>query len=316
MMRRFNITIITKVSGVLLCIALTGCGPIRARLDALPTTRVTTLPATQTCDAPEQNENRLTGAYLRQSDASGLTFVPVMVTGRENRNGLTENVTVNDQSQTREVAQSGLTTFEGSKDAVAKALPGFGPTGILPNVYDVTYSAKDTTFRGPMVLGPGSFNREIPSSGARLFTGSIALTLITQTEDGAPSELSARGRFSMEAGYGSARGSLTANGFDAALPFESLKWRNLFLCGTRFVSSGQGVVTVQTENGPPLPPFKADREAAAFTALFESGQFTPQDRLGPPVAIGGVFVIQSDSGTLTGVFLSDQPAIVEVEIDA
>ncbi len=299
-----------------LCIVLASCATIRARLEALPTTRVTTVPATQACDASVQNEKRLTGAYLRQSDASGLTFVPVLVTGRENRNGLTEEVSVNDQSQTREVAGTDKTTFEGSKDGIAKALSGFGPKDILPNVYEVTYSAKDTTFRGPMVLGPGSFNREIPSSGGRLFTGRIALTLITQAEDGAQSEVSATGRFSLEAGYGSARGRMIANEFDVGLPFESLNWNNLFLCGSRFVSSGQGTVTVQTEGGPPLAPFKQDRDDAPFTALFESGQFAPEERPGPPVGIGGVFVIQSDNGTLTGVFLSDQPAIVEVEADA
>jgi hypothetical protein len=313
-MRVFNITVLMRAGGgAILLLALAACGTIRARLDALPTTRVTTVPADLACDAPEENEKRLTGAYLRQSDASGLTFVPVLVRGRENLNGLTQEVTVNDQSQTREVEDIRGTTFEGSKDAIAKARNGFGPKDVLPNVYDVTYEAKDITFSGPMVLGPGSFNFEIPTSGATLYSGRITIDLITQSEDGAQQQVRANGRFALQAGFGSGRGVLTASGFGPALPFDTLQWTNLYLCGTRFVSSGKGIVTVQKEGGPPLPPFKQGREPAAFNALFQSVQFAPRERPAPPVSLGGVFVIQSDNGTMTAVFLSDQKEVPDAD---
>ena len=117
----------------------------------------------------------------------------------------------------------------------------------------------------------------------------------------------------MQAGYGSGRGNFAASGF-SNLPFDALNWTGLFMCGTRFVSGGQGSITVQAEGGPPLPPFKTGREAVEFTALFESTQFAPIERLAPPIAIGGVFVIQSDSGTITAVFLSDH--VEEPEPDA
>ncbi|MEM9578132.1 MAG: hypothetical protein AAF999_14105 [Pseudomonadota bacterium] len=303
-----------------LVLPLAACLNIRERLAEQPVTRVTAQPVDQACDAPEQTERRLSGAYLRQSDASGLTFVPVLVTGRENRNGLTEDVTIVDESQSEKVDDKRGTIAVGKREAIAKARSGFGPADTLPNVYDVTYTTRAATFRGPMVLGPGAFLDEIPNSGARLFSGQIAITLISQDDDGAQSESRSTGQFSLQAGYGSARASLTASGFDESLPFDSLQWTNLFLCGTRFVSSGQGVVTVSEDGSPALPPFKTDRETPAFTALFESSLFAPEERPGPPVSIGGIFVIQSDNGTLIGALLSDQPVppvvIEEEDTDA
>ncbi len=303
-----------------LMLSLAACLNIRERLAEQPVTRVTAQPVDQACDAPEQTDKRLSGAYLRQSDASGLTFVPVLVTGRENRNGLTEDVTIVDESQSEKVDDKRGTIAVGRRDAIAKARSGFGPVDTLPNVYDVTYSTRDATFRGPMVLGPGAFLDEIPNSGARLFSGRIAITLITQDDDGKQSERMSTGQFALQAGYGSARASLSASGFDGSLPFDVLQWTNLYLCGTRFVSSGQGIVTVQQDGGPALSPFKTDRAAPAFTALFESSLFAPEERLGPPASIGGIFVIQSDSGTLIGALLSDQPVppvvIEEEDTDA
>lgn len=309
-----RITRLLAASSFLL--VLLACGTIRAQLDARPTTRVTTVPADQACTAAEESETRLTGAFLRLSDASGLTFVPVLVQARENRNGLRDEVILTDNSQAPDADDIRGTTFEGRKDAVAKARRGFGNTGLLPNVYDVTYDAKKTTFSGPMVLGSGAVLSEIPTSGSVLFSGTISLDLITQDDSGAQSQQRSTGAFEMRAGYGSGRAQITANDFSPSLPFDRLEWSGLVLCGTRFVSGGQGVVTVQQGDGPRLPPFKEGRDAPVFTALFESAQFAPAERLGPPASVGGVFVIQSDSGTITSVFLSDQPPVEEEPTDA
>lgn len=291
---------------VVLTLGLVGCGVISDRLAAQKIKRVTTLPADQACDAPEQNEPRLTGAFLRQSAASGSGFVPVLVAGRASRSAIDPDLTINEQSQTRETQDIRGTTVVGSKSGTAKRRPGFGPPDAVPNVYDISFEAQDITFSGPMVVGPSSFGIEMPSSGATLFSGRIEMDFTTQDESGAAQTVRAQGRFSMQAGYGSQSGSLTASGFDADLPFDTLSWSNLLLCGTRFVSGGQGIVTVQTEGGPPLAPFKTDRATAPFVALFEAALFAPQERPATPTSLGGIFVIQSDNGTLRAVFLSDQ----------
>ena len=303
---------LTRLGLVAALLGLTAaCGFVSDRLAALPLTRVATLPATQACDAPEEAQRRLTGAYLRQSDSSGLRYDTVLVSGRDTRNAPLGEITLNDRTQTREVQDARGTVFIGPEDAQTRPRPGFRFTDSLPNVYDVTYSIEAAGFSGPMVLGPGAVLAEIPTSGARVFAGRVALDLVTQDEEGRTTTTSATGRFSLQAGYGSAEGSFSASGFSAALPFDRLNWSGLALCGTRVISSGAGVVTVQTGNGPRVQPFKTDRAPAPLKALFEASQFPPEERPAPPGSVGGVFVIQSDNGTLTGVFLSDQPVVVE-----
>ncbi|MEO9651735.1 MAG: hypothetical protein ABJ360_18270 [Roseobacter sp.] len=301
---------------VLTLFSVGACAAISARLEKQPVTRVTALAPTQSCAASELNERRLAGAYLRGSAAAGATFAPVLVTGRDNQNALDPDLTFNDQAQTQEVEGIPGTVYQGPRSASSEVRDGFGPKQSLPNVFDVSYSIDDVAFNGPLVIGSGAFLYEIPSSGETLFSGSIALEIIATDDGGASNTLRINGRFTMKAGYGSARGELTANAFDVELPFDTLKWTGLFLCGTRFVSSGKGVVTVQKGEGAALSPFKADRAPAAFRALFESSLLAASERPAPPVAYGGVFVIQSDNGTMTAVFLSDQVAKTKDQEDA
>lgn len=299
---------LTLVSG-----SLAACGVISARLAKEPVKRVTALEVTQACDAPEEIEKRLTGAFLRQSSAAGATFVPVLISGRENANGLAPDFSLNDLAQTPAVEGTPAKVVQRRQDAAARERHGFGQAGRLPNVYDVSYTINQITFSGPLVAGTGAFINEVPTSGNTRFTGQVAIELTTQTDAGDTSTQRAVGRFAMLAGYGSARGGFTASGFDAALPFDTLNWSNLFLCGTRIVSSGKGNVTVRQGDGPALSPFKADRAPAAFNALFESSLLAATERPGPPQGFGGVFVIQSDNGTMTAVFLSDPQLDTEPE---
>ena len=111
----------------------------------------------------------------------------------------------------------------------------------------------------------------------------------------------------MTAGYGSKRGQFTAEGFGDALPFERLTWSNLYLCGTRFVSSGEGEVRVQTGDARAEPPFLGPRGPGKLVSVLESSLFAPEGRPAGPFAAGGVFVVQSDVGTLSAVFLSELP---------
>lgn len=312
----FNISKLIKASVITISVlALTGCGFLRDRLKDKPVTRVQALLPDQACDATEQTEKRLSGAYLRQAATGGLSFDPVLIAGRSSGNGLAPDVDLNDQSQEREVADLRGTTFVGTKSATAAEREGFGPTAKLPNVYDVTYSINDADFTGPMVVGPSSVLSEIPTSGRVVYQGRIDITVTTIEEDGTQKTQKATGRFAMQAGFATLRGSFTANGFgDAIQDFDSLNWTNLFLCGTRFVSSGKGIVGVKkTADGPALAPFKSERDPAPFRALFEAAQFAPTTRPAPPVGFGGIFVIQSDKGTLTAAFLSDRVATQEEE---
>ena len=295
-------------------LSLAGCGFIAERLRDEPVKRVAALAPDQACDAPEQTQNRLSGGYLRQAAAGGLAFDPVLIAGRSNSNGLSDEIDLNDKSQTRETEDIRGTTFIGTKKAKAEPRAGFGQPNKLPNVYDVTYAIKDVDFTGPMVVGPAAIVSEIPTSGATLYEGKVELSIIAPDKTGELQTTNTTGRFAMTAGYASRRGSFSASGFDKDLSFDRLTWSNLFLCGTRFVSSGKGVVGVQKGDGPVLAPFKNDRDPAPFGALFESSQFAPAERPAPPNSFGGVLVIQSDNGTIVAVFLSDQAKEQESDV--
>ena len=295
-------------------LGLAACTALVDRLKATPVGRITAQTPDQACDAPEQNDKRLTGAFLRNSAAAGENYVPMLIRGRESRVSIAPDLNINDLTQVREVEDSPVTIYQNIEGAGATLRPGFGAADTLPNVYDLNYASGDIGLAGPVVAGPGAFFFEIPSSGATIFAGKIALEVTTRDEAGAVQTVKTEGRFAMQAGYGSGSGTLTASAFEADLPFDTLSWSKLHLCGTRFISSGAGIVSVRKDDGPALQPFKADRDPATFRALFESALFAPVERPAPPVSLGGVFVIQSDNGTMTAVFLSDP--VKEPEADA
>ncbi|WP_375229596.1 hypothetical protein [Roseobacter sp. S98] len=325
-----RISLLARMTGLALLIGTAGCSVLEELpLPELPeiglpeflkpteTDRLIGIaPAAGSCIAEDKDDKEMAGSLLRRSAAAGYDYDTVLLTGRSSNLGLAPRFSFIDRSAQVEERPSDSTPGVGSRKADASERGGFGTSGSLPNVYDVSYNIFDQEFSGPMVIGPGAAEIEIPSTGSVTFAGPIALELITADEGGTISVIRAKGRFAFTAGYGSGQGTFAASGFDAELPFDQISWTNLFQCGGRFVSSGKGVVTVQKGDGPPLPPFKTGRDAVPFRAVFESAQFAPEERPAPPVSAGGTFLIESDAGTLTGVFLSDLPPAADDDEEA
>ncbi|WP_298841270.1 hypothetical protein [uncultured Roseobacter sp.] len=329
-MAGFHISAAGRVAGLGVALTLGSCSVLEEiPLPELPelalpeflrsteTTRIIGIaPAAGPCLAEDADDKEMAGSLLRRSATAGYDYDTVLLIGSSSTLGLAPRFSFIDRSAQVEDRPGDSTPGVGSRKADATERGGFGTTGALPNVYDVSYNIFDLAFSGPMVIGPGAAEVEIPSTGSVTFSGPIALELITPDTDGGVTVTKARGRFSLQAGYGSGRGAFAASGFDADLPFDRLTWTNLFQCGGRFVSSGKGVVSVQDGDGPLLPPFKTGRDAVPFRAVFESAQFAPEERPAPPVSAGGTFLIESDAGTLTGVFLSDLPPAAEDDAEA
>lgn len=307
----FNITHLMRgIVCITAVLALSACSwiPIPEGLRKKETTRVIALKPEANCDLAVIDDTALAGAFLRRSQAAGYSYDTVFITGNSSTLGLSGKLSFDDRTGADDGDDTTKTTFEGAKKATATQRIGFGPDATLPNVYDISYTNKGIDFEGALVVGPGAIGTEIPSTGAATYIGQITIDVITQTKDGGTNRASGTGQFTMLAGYGSKRATFTASGFDTdTLPFEALTWSNLFMCGTRFVSSGKGSVQVQSGDGIGQPPFKTGREQSPFTAVFEASQFAPQERPAPPTSLGGVFSIESDIGTITGVFLSAQP---------
>jgi len=288
---------------VLLGLAVAGC----ALFDEPP--RDHTITSIEACLIPPSEGRGLVGAYLRQADGTP-KFDVFSVRGSLRRNGRPDEVSFNQDSVNwwRARPDGGVGLLRRSS---AAPRPGFGTGEAVPGVFDFTYLADGSggaTFSGPMVLGPGPSAADMPTTGGRVFTGTIELALNRSDGSGGFVTTRAEGRFDANIGYGSGRSSFDATGFSVsegpALPFTLLNWSGLGACGPRIVSSGQGSVKVLTEDGSVISPFSKGRSPEKLRSSFEAAQFDGPEGSGPPEGLGGVFLIESDAGTLSGVFLS------------
>lgn len=257
------------------------------------------------CALADGGDDRLSGAYLRQSEAAQ-GFEALVVSGVEAGNGMPQSLAFDDQNFEKFKAGDAGLTGSGGSNATARA--GFGAAGSLPAVYDFLYEAEGSAYAGAMVVGPMPDAAEIPGAGGASHSGRIEVGLGAPASDGQGMTAQATGRFTLVVGYGTRRAELNAELSGGGLPFTRLRWTNLFLCGARFVSSGQGQITVTDAAGATGQPFGQGDQPVPFRAAFESSLFASGERPAPPDAVGGVFMIESDVGAITGVFLSDQQA--------
>ncbi len=287
-------------------LALTGCGPIDAFKSSAVGERLGLAPIVP-CEVTKLEGKRLIGAYLRQvTDTEGYDMFSI--TGVPRNSGLPRNLNFDD-SKIRRLSQLSEGGFSGSRRSTITPRVGFPKSDTLPAVYDMTYRAERIDYAGPLVVGTSAAGFEIPTTGRALYSGPVQLSLNLFLEDGTVESSAAQGRFNADIGYGSGRALFTISALETtdgnALPFESLTWANLGVCGTRVVSSGQGNIKVVTEEGRKISPFITGRSVVPARSNFESMQFANQDRPAPPEAFGGIFSIESDVGTLSAVFLSD-----------
>ncbi|MDW3223296.1 MAG: hypothetical protein R8G34_10480 [Paracoccaceae bacterium] len=297
-----RLCVILTVSAV----ALTSCGPIDAFKSSAVGERLGLAPV-EPCNVTKLEGKRLIGAYLRQVTATE-GYDMFSITGVPRSSGLPRNLAFDD-SKIRRLSLSGEGELSGSRRSTVIPREGFPKSDTLPAVYDMTYRADRIDYTGPLVVGTSAAGFEIPTTGRALYSGTVQVSLTNFLEDGTINTSLAQGSFSVDIGYGSGRARFLAKSLEvtegAALPFDSLTWANLGVCGTRVISSGQGSVKVVSEEGRTTSPFAIGRSVAPARSNFESMQFANQERPAPPDAFGGIFSIESDIGTLSAVFLSD-----------
>lgn len=287
-------------------LVLSSCGPIDAFKSSSVGERLGLAPV-EPCNVTKLEGKRLIGAYLRQVKATE-GYDMFSITGVPRSSGLPRNLAFDD-SKIRRLSLSGEDELTGSRRSNVTPREGFPKSDTLPGVYDMTYRADRIDYTGPLVVGTSAAGFEIPTTGRALYSGTVQITLTNFLEDGSIETSQAQGSFSVDIGYGSGRARFVANSLEvsdgAALPFESVTWSNLGVCGTRVISSGQGSVQVVSDEGRTTSPFATGRSVAPARSNFESMQFASQERPAPPDAFGGIFSVESDIGTLSAVFLSD-----------
>lgn len=293
-----------------LSLALAGCGAFDGVKNA-SIAELVGLADGQPCTISQSEGQQLTGAYLRRPGIEAQSHDVLYVSGKPNRAGQPGLLAVDDRSLRGlggdPQGEKGLT---GSNRSSARLLPGFAPGAGLPNVYALSYHADHLGYAGTLVIGHSPAQQEIPTSGATSFRGRIVLDLSDPAgagQMGGQGAVQAVGSFTMTVGYAAQRARLEVDLHEGGLPFTRLSWDNLYLCGGRVVSSGQGQVTVSDRAGRSLPPFQSGAGPARLTSRLEASLFAPQTRPAPPFGLGGVLSVKSDLGAITGVFLSASP---------
>ena len=291
-----------------LVLTLSGCG-LAKKVQSIPLVEKLGLGEEVPCDINLYQQRRMTGAYL-QSAVGTPGGTTQYVTGRASRVPLPRNLILEDGKIKRlsRREQDGETVLKGSKRAVAEPISGMGSGDALPQAYDLSYRLQKVDYKGPLVVGQSPTAQEMPGSGQARMSGPVRITFTSTDTEGSTATTEATGVFTMLIGYGTGRASFSASAFEVksgpALPFARLSWSRLGLCAPRVVSSGQGGTSFFDSDGGRVALLDPGTEPAALMA-FESSQFAASDRPAPPGAVGGVFAIQGNAASITGVFLSE-----------
>ena len=290
----------------LLALGLSGCGVV----DKVLNTSIADLIGLGddvTCDISERASRVLSGAYLRQIEGTA-TFEPFFVQGQPGMTGLPRFLTFDDLTL-RRLSEGEDGVLRGARASEATPIAALDGASANATAYELSYTADDITYTGPIVVGPHPAAEEIPNAGQVAFAGKALMTLRRFADDGSSEEQSLQGTVSFSFGFSSKRGGLrisdiTVPGGGSA-PFAALTWSNLGLCGARVTSTGQGVAALRDAADTPLGLFGGTADPFTTTSILSSAFFANATRPGPPGSIGGVFVVQGDGGSLTGIFVAD-----------
>lgn len=294
-----------------LSLSLGSCDAVQGAVDAAratPALELIGLGPDLPCDVDRYDARRLSGTYYRVADGSVGGDV-LFVTGRLDlfTRSQPRSIILDDSSvwPISQAPDGVLSTFWGSTATPIRSLKDGTD---LPLAYTLAYRTNAVDFTGPMVVGTPPRQEEIPKTGAATMTGFVELTQTSFDTNGAKRISKGTGRFSLRIGYRSARATFTidniAGAQGRAFPFAALSWNRLALCGARLVSSGQGIANITDREGNRLPLFGPGRDPAQGTLQFQSSLFAGDTRPSPPSGIGGIFTIEGDTTSLTGVFLS------------
>lgn len=295
-------------------IVLGGCEDIEAAVNKVRDTaplELIGLGPDLPCDVDRFEARRMTGAYLQVVDGSvgGITFA---ISGRvgPSKAPLPRNLAIDD-SRIWAVRADSDGDLSGWRQSTATPITALNTRDTLPLAYDLGYRVDGVTVSGPLVAGLPPVQDEIPLLGQATRAGGIVLTYTTLDDNGAPVVTEATGDFAMRIGYGSGRATFSANGFQVTsgpqMPFASMRWTQLGLCGARIVSSGQGIVSLVDSDGRRIPTLGSDADPTAGTLVLESSQFAAGNADNGPTDVGGVLAIQADTSSITAVFLSRGP---------
>ena len=280
-----------------LAVTLAGCS--RPEPPEERPSRIVEVVVPEGCEVEPLAPRQLAGAYVRETIGPGV-FEVLVLQGLEDTNALPPVVRMDDRPirpRPRGVIGSFVNTLPATAEPVARLSGVGGARG-----YVMEYEPGEIAYTGIAVVGETPRGAELPTSGSLRLSGPAEMML--RGQDG--QEVSVTGQVEAVLGFGTGTMVMRLSGLvaedGAALPFATVTWSGLGLCGTRIVSTGRGSVRVTAEDGRIVTPFGPEGAPTAALSTLNGFLVAGAERGEGPRGIGGVLLIQGDAATLRGGF--------------
>ncbi len=281
----------------MLALALAGCS--RPEPPEERPSRIVEVAVPEDCEISPTAPRQLAGAYLRETEGPGL-FEMLVLRGLEDTNALPPVVRMDD-APVRPRPRGVVGSLVNTRPATAKPVERLSGVGGARG-YVLSYGGGGLAYTGIVVVGETPMGAELPSSGSLRLSGPAELVL--RGADG--QEVSVAGQIEAVLGYGTGsmvmRLSDLVAGDGTELPFATVTWSGLGLCGTRLVSTGRGSVRVTADDGRIVTPFGPEGAPTAALSTLNGFLTSGEGRGDAPRGAGGVLLIQGDAVSLRGGF--------------
>lgn len=272
-------------------------------------------PPPPVCERIDLPARALVGVMLRQPERSSSVEV-LPVEGSATRGGAVRRLEA-DERTVRVRAREADGRFTGWRGERGVPVPGISD-GDSAVARQLSYRQDGVRFTATTVYGNPSPGMRIPTSGRARYQGPVRLELSGGSERVV---LTGTARFTVGFGSGQVEadfvglmpgsGTVERPGPGAAVmggageggeqrasgaAIATLVWTNLGICAAQIGSTGQGGVRAYDSAGAPA--------ALAGAAILHATLYGGDAVAGVPEELGGVLVIESDDGALSGVFLA------------
>lgn len=262
------------------------------------------------CLAVDAKNRAMAGTFIRQPEGVP-TFQILPVDGKLRRNGTLSRLYF-DGFTFRARADAETGGYKAGRGSTAVPIAALAPVVEGIDAFDVNYTKRGgDSFDAQLVIGVPTVATQLATAGNAAFSGPVAVKVQNRAEGVSGGTLELAATVSVTVKYGSRTADLNVFGFTGkgadSLPFRSIAWSGVSLCSTRIGSSGSGFFQVSDGNGLPVNFAGASDASPAGSAVFDGNFYGSLPDGGQPAGIGGGFLIQGDTGVISGVLVAKPP---------
>lgn len=267
-------------------------------------------PPPDACPRVDPAKRVLTGAAVRQPQGVA-QFDLVRIDGKAHRSGALSRIRL-DESYTFKARADGKGGFTGRRGATATPVAGVAAAAQAFEALSLDYTLKKVGYTAEVAIGAPTRAAKVATTGQARYAGPVRLTLQSLGAEDAGTPLEVTGTVRLDVLFGSRLVDANFTGLKAAgadLPFDSLAWSGIGLCNTRVATSGQGRFQTRNGDGRAVNFTGSGAGAPAGAAVLDATLYGFDETAGLPAEIGGVLLIQGDSGIISGIFAADLQAV-------